>query len=136
MTPSFPSDDVTALIDVPLGETLDHTMTTTPITESLVTADLAAVLPISSSATTSRVVVNNALLRVVAFAMDAGQELTDHSSPRAVVVQMVEGVLRFTVAGDEHTLTSGDVVYLAPDARHALVAETPARFVLTLIVPE
>lgn len=110
-------------------------MATTPISESLVTADLAA-LPISPAATTSRVVVNNALLRVVAFAMDAGQELTDHSSPRAVVVQMVEGALRFTVDGDEHRLTSGDVVYLAPGARHALVADAPSRFVLTLVVTD
>jgi quercetin dioxygenase-like cupin family protein len=109
-------------------------MTTTAITESLVSADLVTALPISPSTTTSRVVVNNPLLRVVAFAMDAGQELTDHSSPRAVVVQMVEGTLRFTVAGDEQQLTSGDVVYLAPDARHALVAETPCRFVLVLVV--
>lgn len=111
-------------------------MTTTAITESLVSADLATALPISTSATTSRVVVNNALLRVVAFAMDAGQELTDHSSPRAVVVQMVEGTLRFTVDGDEQRLTGGDVVYLAPDARHALVAETPCRFVLVLVVTD
>ena len=109
-------------------------MTTTAITESLVSADLATALPISPSATTSRVVVNNPLLRVVAFAMDAGQELTDHSSPRAVVVQMVEGTLRFTVDGDEQQLAPGDVVYLAPDARHALVAETPCRFVLVLVV--
>lgn len=111
-------------------------MTTTAITESLVSAELATALPISASATTSRVVVNNALLRVVAFTMDAGQELTDHSSPRAVVVQMVDGTLRFTVDGDEQRLTGGDVVYLAPDARHALVAETPCRFVLVLVVTD
>lgn len=111
-------------------------MTTTAITESLVSADLATALPVSTSATTSRVVVNNALLRVVAFAMDTGQELTDHSSPRAVVVQMVDGTLRFTVDGDEQRLTGGDVVYLAPDARHALVAETPCRFVLVLVVTD
>jgi quercetin dioxygenase-like cupin family protein len=109
-------------------------MATTSVSESLVVTELATALPISEAATTSRVVVNNERLRVVAFAMDAGQELTDHSSPRAVVVQMVEGVLRFTVDGDEHRLRSGDVVYLAPDARHALVAETPCRFVLVLVV--
>lgn len=111
-------------------------MATTPLTESLVIADLATALPVSADATTSRVVANNERLRVVAFAMDTGQELTDHASPRAVVVQMVEGNLRFTVDGQEHHLTAGDVVYLAPDARHALVADTPCRFALVLVVPD
>ena len=65
--------------------------------------------------------------------MDAGQELTDHSAPRPVVVQVVEGNLAFTVAGQRHELAPGDVVYLAPNERHAVLALTPCRFVLILV---
>ena len=58
----------------------------TPSTESLFRLGLNATLPVSEEATTSRVVVNNDILRTVVFTFDAGQVLTEHSSPRAVVV--------------------------------------------------
>jgi quercetin dioxygenase-like cupin family protein len=71
-------------------------------------------LPISVEATTSRTVVNNDAVRVVAFAMDQGQELAEHSAPRPVVVQVVEGDLRLAVDSESHQPTAGDVVYLHP----------------------
>ena len=40
--------------------------------------------------------------------------LTEHTSPRAVVVQLLEGRMSFTVGDDEVTLAPADVVYLAP----------------------
>jgi quercetin dioxygenase-like cupin family protein len=107
-------------------------VTRTETSQSQVVAHLHVDLPISTEATTSRTVVSNDAVRVVAFAMDRGQELTDHSAPRPVVVQVVEGDLTFTVAGASHALTAGDVVYLAPGARHAVLALTPCRFVLVM----
>ncbi len=97
---------------------------------------LHADLPITAEATTSRTVVSNDAARVVSFAMDAGQELTDHSAPRPAVVLVIEGSLAFTVAGQRHELAAGDVVYLAPNERHAVVAMTPCRFVLMLVMAE
>lgn len=110
-------------------------MTTTPAAESQVIAGLWEELPISADATTSRVVVNNALLRIVEFAMAAGQELTEHASPRAVVVHVCLGELTLTVAGTPNTLAPGDVVYLAPSERHAVLARTDCRFTLVLLTP-
>ncbi len=109
-------------------------MTTTPVSESGVFTPTFAELPISKNATTSRVLVNNEALRHVMFAMDAGQVLTDHSSPRAVIVNILQGRMRFTVAGTDHEVSAGDVIYLAPDERHAVEALEPARMSLTLVV--
>lgn len=104
-----------------------------PITQSSVHTSLATELPVSSSATTSRVLVMNDVLRVVQFTFDAGERLTEHTSPRAVVCQLIEGTMTFTVAGRDSTLDAGDVVYLAPGEAHALVAETPCRLALTMV---
>jgi quercetin dioxygenase-like cupin family protein len=104
--------------------------------ESYVAIGIHAELPISSGAITSRTLLNNAAVRVVAFAMDQGQELTDHSSPRPVVVQVVEGDLVLTVDGASHGLGAGDMVYLAPSARHSVEAVTPCRFVLVMSMTE
>ena len=54
----------------------------TPSTESLFRLGLNDALPISDEATTSRVVVNNEILRTVIFTFDTGQLLTGRwSSP-------------------------------------------------------
>jgi quercetin dioxygenase-like cupin family protein len=108
-------------------------MTTTGKDQSVVVPGLFADLPVRPDTTASRVVVNNETLRVVAFAMGAGQELTDHASARAVTVHVVAGALEFEVAGESHALRAGDVVYLAPNERHALLASTDAQFVLVLV---
>lgn len=110
--------------------------TPSPVTTSSAHTRLAEEVPISPGSTTSRVVVTNDLLRVVTFTFDAGELLTEHASPRAVVVLLVEGTMRFTVDGAEHLLHAGDVVYLAPGAPHALVAETPCRMTLTMVDTE
>ena len=56
-------------------------MPATAVSESLFRLGLNEVLPISEEATTSRVVVNNDVLRTVIFTFDAGQMLTEHASP-------------------------------------------------------
>lgn len=111
-------------------------MPRTPLSQSRLLAGLVEQLPIPVEATTSRVVVSNDAVRVVLFAMDAGQELTEHAAPRPVVVQVLDGSLRFAVAGETKQLSAGDVVYLAPDARHCLVATSPARFALVMVMPD
>lgn len=108
-------------------------MPAAPLNESSARLGLWEELPVTKEATTSRVVINNELLRVVMFAMDAEQELTDHSSARAVTVHMLEGEMRFTVGGTQHAMKTGDVIYLAPGERHAVIADTPCRFALVMV---
>jgi len=107
--------------------------TQTAIDTSGVVTDVLAELPIGKDATTSRVLVNNPLLRVVYFSFDAGQELTEHASPRAVVVTLLSGAMDFTVGTQVHRLAAGDVVYLAPGERHALVAVEPCHLSLVMV---
>ena len=57
-------------------------MATTPVTESLFRLGLNEALPISEEATTSRVVVNNELLRTVIFTFDAGSCSPSTPPPR------------------------------------------------------
>ena len=64
---------------------------TTPVDESRVQLDLTTHLPVVEESTTSRVLVDNDAMRVVQFTFDAGELLTEHASPRAVVVQLVTG---------------------------------------------
>ncbi|MFZ0531229.1 MAG: cupin domain-containing protein [Propionicimonas sp.] len=103
------------------------------VEESRATLALLAALPVQPEATTSRVVLNNPLVRVVYFAFDTGELLTDHSSPRAVVVHLITGAVRFTVDQVEHAMVPGDVIYLAPGARHSLIADAPSHLSLVMV---
>ena len=105
----------------------------TELSTSLTLTQLVQSLPVTPSSTTSRVVVDNPAMRVVVFAFDEGELLTEHSSSRAVVVQLIDGAIRFTVGAREHTMAPGDVVYLAPGERHALVADAPSHLSLVMV---
>lgn len=108
-------------------------MPMTPVTESLFCLGLNEALPVSEEATTSRVVVNNDVLRTVIFTFDAGQLLTEHASPRAVVVTLLEGEMDFSIGERKERLGAGDVIYLAPGDRHALTAVTACRMQLVMV---
>ncbi len=108
-------------------------MAKTTVSESVVSIGINKNLPILDDTTTSRVVVNNPLLRHVFFTFGEGQVLTDHASARAVIVNILEGKFDFTVGGTKNIVTAGDVIYLAPGERHALTALEPSRMSLTLI---
>jgi len=103
------------------------------VSESSAHLDLTDALPVVAESTTSRVLVTNDVMRIVQFTFDAGEMLTEHASPRAVAVQLVSGRMLFTVEGTQHSLGEGDVIYLAPGARHSLVAETPCRMTLVMV---
>lgn len=105
----------------------------TKISTSLTFTRLLESIPVTASSTTSRVVVNNPALRVVVFAFDEGELLTEHSSTRAVVVQLLDGAVRFTVGADEHPMVPGDVIYLAPGEHHALIAEARSHLSLVMV---
>jgi quercetin dioxygenase-like cupin family protein len=104
-----------------------------PVSESSAHVDLTEALPVVAESTTSRVLVTNDVMRIVQFTFDAGEMLTEHASPRAVAVQLVSGRMLFTVDGTERAMGEGDVIYLAPNATHSLVAETPCRMTLVMV---
>lgn len=105
----------------------------TELSTSLSHIHLLEAIPVTAASTTSRVVVNNPALRVVVFAFDEGELLTEHASPRAVVVQLLDGSIRFTVGEDEHAMVPGDVIYLAPGEHHSLVADAPSHLSLVMV---
>ncbi|HMR47719.1 MAG TPA: cupin domain-containing protein [Arachnia sp.] len=108
-------------------------MAPTEVTQSVSVSNVLADLPVTKEATTSRVLVNNPLLRVVDFAFDEGQLLTEHTSPRAVVVTLLSGTMDFDVEKETHHLVAGDVLYMAPGANHALRATSACHMQLVMV---
>lgn len=66
------------------------------------------------------------------FCLAAGTEITEHTSTRNAVVQVVEGQGILTLEGQDIALKAGVWVFMPANAPHALNAETNLAFLLTL----
>ncbi|MBA3849415.1 MAG: cupin domain-containing protein [Opitutus sp.] len=69
-------------------------------------------------------------LRATLFRFASGQELSEHTSPARVLVQVMAGTCEFSVAGQVHLLRPGELMHLPPHAPHAVRAPED----LTLLV--
>jgi quercetin dioxygenase-like cupin family protein len=67
------------------------------------------------------------------FAFDAGQGLTEHTSPFDALVLVLDGALTLTVGGTGVKATPGTVVRMPADVPHAVEAPEPARMLLVML---
>lgn len=95
-------------------------------------AELLKICPVVSGAIVSKALVDRADGKVIIFAMDAGQEMSEHRAPYVATVHVLDGRLRFTVAQDEREMAANDWLVMPENAAHSLVALEPTRFLLTL----
>lgn len=83
--------------------------------------------------TLSRTVHQDDHAKVVVFAFDTGQELSEHKAGTAATAVVTRGRLLFTLAGETFPLGEGGFVHMPAGAPHALRAEEPTVMLLTLL---
>jgi len=88
--------------------------------------------PIVPGAIVSKPVLNLPEGRVVLFAMDAGQQISEHRAPFISTVHILEGRLRFGVESTEREMGPHDWLVMPGNAPHHITALEPTRFILTL----
>lgn len=96
---------------------------------------LAALATPSTAGITSRTLLKTGGGKCVLFAFDAGQELTEHTNPNHALIQVLTGSLRMTLDGREETLRAGALLHMPPQLPHAVRADEPTTFLLTLLTP-
>lgn len=92
-------------------------------------------MDIPSEGTLSRVLTKQGPVRLVAFAFDEGQELTEHTASVPAILQVVSGRLTIVVAGDRHQLGPRSWLYLDAGEPHSVTADEPSHLLLTMIRP-
>jgi quercetin dioxygenase-like cupin family protein len=95
--------------------------------------DLATNLDIPDEGTLSKVIYSDDLIRVVGFAFDTGQELSEHTAAIPVVVQVVSGRFRFEAADETWEIGPSSWMHLDASVPHSVVALEPSRLLLTLL---
>ncbi len=70
---------------------------------------------------------------ITLFAFDAGQGLTEHTSPYDAMVQVLEGEFVLTIGGAVLRAGVGSIVRMPANVPHAVEAPGVSRMLLTLI---
>lgn len=95
--------------------------------------DVSTEVEVPTDGTLSRVLHRDDRLRLVAFAFDTGQELTEHTASVPAVVQVISGRIEMTLAGDTITMKPGDWLRMDAHLAHSLVALEPTVLILTML---
>ncbi len=94
---------------------------------------VAELVAYQQGAVVSRVLMKRETGNVTLFAFDAGQELTEHTSPYEALVHLVEGDALITIAKQPYRLRAGDMIVLPAQKPHAVKAESRFKMLLTMI---
>jgi len=98
-------------------------------------ADVASLVAVSVDSTVSRTVLKADGVRLVLFAFDVGQELSEHTAAMPVLLRVLDGRLTVSAADRSVELAPGGVVHLPARMPHAVTALEPTRMLLTMLDP-
>lgn len=85
-----------------------------------------------AGAIVSREVISKKTGLVTLFAFDAGEGLSEHTSPYDALVNVLEGEVDITIAGTTHRVKAGELIIMPANKPHALKAV--GRFKMALIM--
>lgn len=81
----------------------------------------------------SRVLAKSSGGNLTLFAFDAGQGLTEHTSPFDALVLVLDGALTLTIGGTPVRATPGTIVRMPAGVPHAVDASEAARMLLVML---
>jgi quercetin dioxygenase-like cupin family protein len=81
----------------------------------------------------SRTIIKKKTGTVTVFAFDAGEGLSEHTTPFDALVMSMEGDADITISGEPHHLKAGDILQLPAGEPHAVKAVTPFKMLLIMI---
>jgi quercetin dioxygenase-like cupin family protein len=83
-------------------------------------------------AVVSRVLLKRAGGSITLFAFDAGQSLSEHTTPFDAVAHVLEGEADITIAGAPLRVSTGVMVLMPANQPHAVSARTRFKMLLTM----
>ena len=75
-------------------------------------------------------------LRIVLISMEKAARIKDHHADGTISVHVLKGSIRFTVQGNAHDLSPGNVLALGASIKHQVEALEESAFLLTVSWPD
>lgn len=102
-------------------------------TSHLLLSDIASSSPVVPDKLGHSTVLTAPDARVIVLSFPAGHIMKEHSSPRPLHAQVLDGEILFTIGDDAMRLRPGDLLRVEASVRHEVEGVTDARLMLTLI---
>ena len=101
--------------------------------ENLQVANLMDLIDYQEGAVVSKSLINEKAGIVTLFAFDAGETLSEHTSPYDAMVVALDGKVEITISGDSFILSPGETIMMPADDPHALRALERFKMLLVMI---
>ncbi len=98
-----------------------------------VPCDLAGLVEYAEDSVVSRTIADAKSATVTVFAFARGQGLSEHSAPFDALVNVIEGEGEFTVGGEKHRVSAGQILRMPADVPHSVRAAKPFKMMLIMI---
>ena len=72
---------------------------------------------------------------IIRLTFAAGQVMREHSANAPLIVQVLDGEIRFRFSGEEYVMPAGAMLHVEPKVLHEVEAVTDAHVLLTLCFP-
>ncbi len=95
--------------------------------------DLAEYISYADGAVISKTLIDKGIGNITLFSFDAGQGLSEHTSPYDAVVEILDGAASITIGGEQTEVFKGQMIIMPANIPHALHAEKPFKMLLTMI---
>ena len=94
---------------------------------------LAEHVAYSDGAVVSKTLLQKKTGTLTLFAFDAGQGLSEHTSPYDATVQVLDGEAKLTIGGEDIMVQQGNMVIMPANIPHAVTAEKRFKMLLIMI---
>jgi quercetin dioxygenase-like cupin family protein len=95
--------------------------------------DLAGLVQYQNGSVVSKQIIKKDIGTVTVFAFDKGEGLSEHTAPFDALVQILDGVAEISIAGNPHTVKSGEFIVMPANESHALKAVERFKMMLVMI---
>lgn len=87
----------------------------------------------ANNAVVSKMVLKKPNGHVTLFAFDAGEELSEHTSPFDALVHVIDGTAEILIFGQSFILSNGESIILPGNVPHAVKANERFKMLLTMV---
>jgi quercetin dioxygenase-like cupin family protein len=88
---------------------------------------------VQTDSITSRTIHKDGSVNAVLFAFDKGQELTEHRSAYAALIQIVDGKATIGLGEESYELEAGAWIFMPPQMPHSVYAQSPMKMLLLIL---
>jgi len=95
--------------------------------------ELAGLVDYSDDAVVSKTLFSKKTGTLTLFAFDAGQGLSEHTSPYDATVYILDGEAKLLISGEEVRASAGEMVIMPANIPHDVQAESRFKMLLIMI---